>query len=351
MGGTINISEVKELNPVTSPGWNDMLLNSKDYSIFHTSNWASVLMETYGFRANYFALTEKNRFVFLMPIMELHNVVAGKKGISLPFSDYCNPIVSDQLAFSQVFDHIKELGNKRNWKMIEIRDINGSVGVNPSFASYYRHTLDLQTGAEALMKGLRENYRSKIKKAAGKNLRVDISQSQESLHDYYVLHCATRRRQGMPPQSRRYFQNIYNNIIAKDLGIVVRVTLGGKIIAGALFMFFGGKAIYKYGASEMKYSDVYPNYLLFWSVIELLCRRGCAELCFGRTDPFHHGLLQFKDGWGTQRHTIHYYRYNFSRKSFIEGNKKGHEPGFAIIKVLPLPVVKLMGTLLYRYGA
>ena len=57
-----------------------------------------------------------------------------------------------------------------------------------------------------------------------------------------------------------------------------------KPIAGALFLLFGGKAIFKYGASDRRFQEFRANNLVFRDAIRLLCRKGVRTLSFGRTD-------------------------------------------------------------------
>jgi lipid II:glycine glycyltransferase (peptidoglycan interpeptide bridge formation enzyme) len=138
--------------------------------------------------------------------------------------------------------------------------------------------------------------------------------SPEAMAAYYHLHCLTR---GMGLPQPAYFQKIQAHLIAKDLGFVTLVTHKGRAVAGAIFFTFGQQALYKFGASDMRWQHLYPNYLLFWHVIQWLCQHHYTELCFGRTSPNNQGLRQFKAGWGTQKSRVHYYKYELKTASFL----------------------------------
>lgn len=56
----------------------------------------------------------------------------------------------------------------------------------------------------------------------------------------------------------------------------------GTIIAGAIYFHFGEKAVYKYGASDVKYQQLRPNNLVMWEAIRLYCQNGYKSFCFGR---------------------------------------------------------------------
>src|SRR5215475_1414626 len=126
---------------------------------------------------------------------------------------------------------------------------------------------------------MRSNYRGRIKKACGNDLVVAMLYFPAVMVEYYRLHCLTRKRHGLPPQPATFFQKIQEHIIAGNFGFVTLVSYKGRNIAGAVFFTFGHRAMYKFGASEIAYQHLYPNYLLFWHVILWLCRNNYQELC------------------------------------------------------------------------
>jgi hypothetical protein len=81
------------LNPLTIPDWDALVLNTPGTGFFHTSAWCRVLSESYGYKPVYFAEIEGDRFRTLVPMMEIDSFLTGKRGVSLPFTDYCDPII------------------------------------------------------------------------------------------------------------------------------------------------------------------------------------------------------------------------------------------------------------------
>ena len=68
--------------------------------------------------------------------MEVKNFIAGKKGVSLPFTDYSEPIITNDTCSQECLDILIEYGKKTGWKSIEIRD-GGSLCRESSPSSYY----------------------------------------------------------------------------------------------------------------------------------------------------------------------------------------------------------------------
>ena len=121
------------------------------------------------------------------------------------------------------------------------------------------------------------------------------------------------------------------------------------MIAAAIFLHFGKKAIYKYGASDPGYQSLRPNNLVMWEAIRHYAQEEYHSLCFGKTDPENLGLRRFKQGWGTQEHKIFYYKRDLKKESFVR--EKSHLSGLHthIFNKTPLPILKMIGALMYRH--
>jgi hypothetical protein len=341
---------MQPVDPFTYPDWNELLLAMPQPSFFHTTHWLQVLQESYGYQPYYFASFTEKQLAVLLPFMEVKSWITGVRGVSLPFTDYCEPIMKDETtSYMEVLAQIIMTARQRQWQSLEMRGGDALFqGVLP-YTSYYRHVLVLHGGEEAVFSGLRSNYRAKIRKARESGLTVTLLRSPEATAEYYRLHCLTRKRHGLPPQPVGFFQKIHKHIIAKNFGFVALVSHQGRHVAGAIFFTFGTRAIYKFGASDVRHQHLHPNYLLFWHVMQWLCHKSYTELCFGRTDLCDTGLIQFKDGWGVNKHSISYYKYNVKNSAFVQ---KSHLPvnvSHAIFEKMPIALLKLAGSVLYKH--
>ena len=91
--------DLQIIDPTAYPGWDNLLLSISEANIFHTASWANVLKESYGYRPVYFTKIRKSKISVLIPIMEINSGLTGKRGVSLPFTDYCEPIIDDKNEF------------------------------------------------------------------------------------------------------------------------------------------------------------------------------------------------------------------------------------------------------------
>ena len=354
---------IQIINPITYPGWDDLLISCPGYSFFHSSAWAKVLNKTYGYTPLYFTVFGKDGIWALIPVMEVNSFLTGKRGVSLPFTDYCDPIINDGIKFQDLMNIIIEYGEKAGWKYLEFR---GDYNIIPysltrnlqpetwnrmPSSTYLGHILDLSQKEDQIFSHFRDSTKRNIKKAMKEGVEVKIDHSLESIEEFYKLNSITRKQHGLPPQPYLFFKKVYDHIICKKLGFVVLASFQDKPIAGAVYFHFGEKAVYKYGASVMSYQHLRANNLVMWEAIRWYSQNGYKSLCFGRTEPENDGLIQFKTGWGTTEQPINYYRYDFKKEAFI--NSQSMVTGFhnKIFKNMPGPILNKIGALLYRHFA
>jgi len=343
------MSDIQIINPITYPGWDNLLLSTPGHSFFHSSAWARVLSETYGYTPFYFTMLKDHKLRALVPLMEIRSILTGKRGVSLPFTDCCEPII-DQNSNSQILlDHIIDYGQKRRWKYIQFRgDGNLFPDARPS-ETYLGHALDLTRGEEEIFARLRDSTRRNIKQSESRGVETTISNQAESIRDFQRLNSLTRKKHGLPPQPCSYFQKVYDHIISKGLGFVALAFHHGRSIAGSICFHFGDTGIFKYGASDMKFQDLRPNNRVVWDPIRWFCKNGFKSLSFGRTEPMNEGLKQFKSGWGADEHILSYFKYNLRKMEFASSQPKINDLSAKIFHMLPMPVLKLAGSILYRH--
>ena len=337
------------INPGEHREWHDVLREHGDAGIFHTSVWARVLSMTYGFKPVYITLWEGHQLRFLLPLMDVRPFGAAKRGISLPFSDYCRAFVDTDIANLPLFSILTELGRERGWRYVELRgDGIPQPNTMPSTV-FATHTLDLTKSPTEMMETFRHNMRRNIRTAERNKVSIVRSNSMEALSTYYRLHCLTRKRLGVPPQPRRFFNNVFREIILQNLGDIFLAYTDGRPIAGAIFFFFDKEALYKFSGGDITQRDLCPNHLLIWHAIQHYRKMGMERLCFGRTDISDQGLIHFKRGWGTWERLINYYHYDLQNQQFIR-QKKSMPPAIrTVMRHVPLPLLRGIGEVTYKY--
>jgi len=336
------------LNPINYPGWDKLLETNSVASFFHSSIWSKVLADTYKYKPLYFTTLVDGQMQCLIPMMEVDSILTGRRGVSLPFSDYCEPIISEQHCVENAVESLVNFGRKAGWKYFELRIGGGLPEDWPVYKSFYGHRLSLLQDSATIFSGLKRTVKQNINKAQRKEVQVEEGSSLSSLKEYYRLNCVTRKRHGLPPQPFSFFKSIFDNIISQKLGLVLLAYYKNIPIAGGMFFQFDDKVIYKYNALDKKFQDLRPNDLITWWAIKRFCKEGFKNFSFGRTETSNEGLRRFKKGWGVEESIIRYYRYIFSQEKFVEGPEREISNIF-LFKKMPIPLLKMAGTLLYKH--
>jgi hypothetical protein len=335
------------INPIDYRGWDDLLDSSQECTFFHTSAWAKVLSETYHYRPVYFMLHDDNGSLVLIPMMEIKSILTGPRGVSLPFTDYCQAIITKKCRFRDIINCIKEYARKCDWKSIEIRGGNYPDATATSF--FYNHRLKLTPDTNQMFSRFKDSTKRNIRKAVREGVEVNIFRTIESVKEYCRLHYMTRKKHGVPPQPWSFFKNIYEHVISKNLGFIALASYDKINIAGAVFFNFKNKSFYKFGASNFKYQHLRANNLIMWEAIKLYAKSGLQSLCFGRTEPDNAGLRRFKNGWAAEEHIINYYTYNLQQDAFVTKIPLFRNSHCRIFKIVPVPLLKMLGSLLYKH--
>jgi hypothetical protein len=273
------------VDPTRVPGWDELLSRHPDATIFHTSAWARVLSGTYAYLPTYFTFIEKDHLVALLPFMEIRSLITGTRGVSLPFTDTSSTILKDGFGFEEAMAQVITVAESRGWRTVEIRGRVPGMENLATSAEYVSHDLDLTAGKSLLYSRYRRNVHRNIQKAEREGITVSKDNTSEGLREFYYLNSLTRRGHGLPPQPLRFFENIQKHLFNKGLGFLMIARHKKKAIAGAIFFLFGGKADFKFGASDRRYQEFRANNLIFRDAIEYLCVKGVKTLSETRRAP------------------------------------------------------------------
>jgi hypothetical protein len=341
---------MRVVDPLHEPAWDHVAALHRDAGCFHTSAWAKVLHQTYNHQPFYLQFSCRRRLAALIPLMEVRSLFTGRRGVCVPFSDTCEPLIFDAEAMGFVKDRLLRFADERRWRHLEIRGSKSFQLAPGSAEKFYGHTLDLRSGAEELAARFASPVRRAIRKAERSGVKAIVARNRAAINDFYRLHAQTRRRHGLPPQPVSFFLNIYEHLINRGLGFIVLAQHGPRPIAAAIFFRFGKNALYKYGASDKRFQALRANNLVMWQGIQFLARNGAEKLHFGRTEQENEGLRRFKLSWNTQEETIDYFRVDPSGRQCL-APARSHDSGLhkKVFGRLPLMFNRLAGSMIYPH--
>lgn len=325
--------------------------------MFLQSYWLNVLKKTYNFSIVLVKQADnKNTKIVLkdfndnnfepygiyLPLV-IKNNKNHKKLVSLPFTDYID-IENEEFLNSS----INLLLDKFPSSKIELRTKINDDRFEKKLVGYL-HKLDLNESEENIFKRFKvTQVQQCIRKSIKNGLVSKVTNDFNSLEDFYNLHLMTRKKLGVPIQPKKFFLNLWYEIIKKNYGFVILVYKDFDLLSSGIFIGKGEKIIYKFSASNTKFLHFRPNNLMLWTAIQEAKRRGYSVFDFGRTEIENEGLRKFKLGWGTIEEPLYYSYYpkapDDSKFKWIKDKIVA-----PIIRNSPKFVCRLSGELFYKY--
>ena len=328
------------IDPLTDARWADFVERHPASSVFHTRAWLAALRRTYGYEPVVLTTSAPGEpLANGVPFCRIRSVLTGRRLVSLPFSDHCQPLAAPE-ELHLLLNAAVESVRRDRLKYVEIRPLGAyspnGFGCSQTCAF---HAVDLRPSlSEIWIQSHPDCIRRKIRRAGREALTSESGRSDAILDEFYFLQAITRRRHGLPPQPRRWFRNLLDEMGEKGTIRVARIS--GRAVAAILMLRHKRTEVYKYACSRLEDNPLGGMQMLMWDAINDAKSAGMEEMDLGRSDPPALGLIKFKERWGADAKEISYYRYpSTSRPS----------ANLSMFRKFPAPVLTVIGRLLYRH--
>ena len=343
------VKEIYEIDPLRDQRWLELVDRHPLASVFHSANWLKALKGVYGYEP--VALTScppgiplSNGIVFC----RIKSWLTGRRLVSLPFADHCEPLVGSPEELDALLTHTKLQVDREKLKYAEIRPVScqpGGVAAFNPLATYVLQSLDLRPAAEELFRKFHKDcVQRKIRRAERERLQYEQGASEDLLQKFYRLLVMTRRRHFLPPQPLSWFRGLIA-AFGEDLEIRV-ASKDGVPVASILTLAHKKTMVYKYGCSNVALNNLGGTALLFWNAIQEAKDAGFVEFEMGRSDMDNLGLIAFKERWGASRQSLSYWRYPNvdSPETTLWSNLAR-----PLVSLAPDLVLETAGALLYKH--
>ena len=330
--------------------WTAFVDEHPDATPFHHPSWIQLLADCYHFRPRVAAVLDgAGAIVAGVPVVEIGRG-SRRRWVSLPFTDRCAPLVHGQAGAVTFARHLERTQRELPLRSIEVRDrLAGADGwVVPQG---YWHELPLTTEPGELFTGFHKSrVRSLLRRAEREGVVVERGGSKGDLSEvFYGLHVSTRKRLGVPVQPRRFFELLWDGMLARRLGFVLIARKGPSPIASAVFLASNGRVTYKFSASDNRHARLGGTNAVLWEALQSSCRNGDRVFDFGRTDGSNAGLRAFKLGWGAREEPLAY--TVLAPRMPSSSRRRAHAGLASVIRRSPAWVVQSIGAVAYRYAA
>jgi CelD/BcsL family acetyltransferase involved in cellulose biosynthesis len=347
---------VHRLDPLSDSRWDSFLKENPRASLFHSTPWLQALHRTYGYiPVGYTTSAPGEKLENAIVFCRVESWLTGRRLVSLPFSDHCEPLVDRPGQFAALIAALEKNTKEGKWRYAELRSFNAvphQCSLHVSTTGYMFHEIDLQPSLEELFSRFhKDSIQRKIRRAEREKLDYDEGQSDKLVAEFYDLLTTTRRRHYLPPQPRAWFENL--RACFKD-SFKIRIARKKKrALAAMITLRYKDTLVYKYGGSDSRYNNLGSMHLLYWKAIQDAKEMGLRAFDLGRTDSAQTGLIAFKNRWGARQLPLVYSRFASSecpRHMFEWSPLQGEATVLGkLIAVLPNCAAALMGKLLYKH--
>ncbi len=344
------------INPLDDPRWNEFLQQHPRTSVFHSTAWLDALSRTYGYEPIVYTTSPPGQDLENgIPFCRVESWLTGRRLVSLPFSDHCEPLVDTEADWNVLTSALERESTRNNLRYIEMRPLETHEIFTPlrrAVVTYTFHRLDLETDIDSLFLGFhKSSTQRKIRRAEREGLTYHEGTTESLLTSFYGLLTITRKRHMLPPQPRAWFTNL---IDCFGKALKVRIVLkADRAIAAMLTIRHKDTLVYKYGACDPRFNTLGSMHLLFWTAIQEAKAAGLQTFDLGRSDADQSGLITFKNRWGATRSVLTYSRYSLSENSShlfdLPPDRWKSKAAKFILARLPLNVLSSLSLVLYRH--
>src|ERR1700733_5819106 len=249
--------EIYEIDPIRDPRWGVLVDSHPQASVFHSTKWLKALQCVYGYEPIVISSCPLgDRLTNGLVFCRVKSWLTGRRLISLPFSDHCEPLIHRSDELDDMLLRMERYVDEDRWKYVEIRPISCEPGSHTRFGRVVKHCLhrlNLGLSSEQLFQNFHKDcIQRKIRRAERENLKYEDGASEELLQKFYRLLVMTRPRQGLPPQPLNWFRGL---IAAFGNDLKIRVaSKDGAAVASILTLAHKKTMVYKYGASNAAFN-------------------------------------------------------------------------------------------------
>lgn len=349
---------IKLIDSDVSVLWDKYVYDHPCGTLYHLFSWKRVIEETYAHKTYYLAAVNTNSgsaLTGILSLIHLKHFLFGNSLISIPFFDMGGILGDDEETEKTLLAEAIKLGKSLKVDSIEFRHTNTHSCFESSNLSYsmaytskkhkVRMLLGLPESSEALMQSFKSKLRSQINKSIKQGLETKIG-GKELLDKFYKVFLINMRDLGSPVHSKKLFQKVLEQFNEHTRIIIVHKN--NKPYAASIVSGFRETLENPWSSSLRKFSQLSPNMLLYWTMLEYACDNGYKYFDFGRSTP-KEGTYRFKQQWGANPEPLHW-QYIFLNGKPVEDVSEKSKFSMAIQcwQKLPVSVTGILGPMIRK---
>ena len=216
------------------------------------------------------------------------------------------PLFTDEESLKAILKEIRKLAMReaaifvRMSSYTEMR-IEGFGLMDAKTDKHPQHSLilDLGLSEEEILDQMKQKGRYNIKLAEKHDVTVEHGGDLDS---WYIMLQKTCSRDGFRIHPKEHYKKMLE-LLGDDTELIV-AKYQDRMIAGGIFVYLDGWAIYYYGAADYNYRNLMAPYAVQWEAIKTAKMKGCSHYDFlgiapdDSVDHLWAGVTSFKKKFG-----------------------------------------------------
>lgn len=294
---------VVNVDPSEDQLW-DVLVSSKDSDVFNSPPWLRVLGRSYGFDLkSAIVVDEANNPTSGVAYCRVDGV-RGERVSSLPFSDYCDPLIDTADDWERLKPALEHPSLPTTLRVLHNTVVAEDPGLERAGEAAW-HAVDLDRSVEDIWASLDSGARRAIRKAEGSGVKTRESTDIEDLETFFSMHLRVRKyRHRLLAQPYRFFEAIHEEFFTGGSGFLMLSEVDDQMVGGIVFLVWKDRLYYKLNAWESDFSKNRPNDAAMWAGVERGVELGLKRLDLGLSDIDQDGLVRYKRKYATTEKRI-----------------------------------------------
>src|ERR1700722_17896506 len=149
------------IDPLNDIRWARFVESHPRASLFHSVPWLQALRRTYGYEPLVCTSCPPGRdLTDGIAFCRVESWLTGRRLVSLPFSDHCEPLSTNQVGRAPLIGALEEYARGRKFRYVELRPSHQEDELWGQFqvsSTYCFHQLDLTPEVEVLFRNLHKD--------------------------------------------------------------------------------------------------------------------------------------------------------------------------------------------------